>query len=493
MVELLRSKVQVHLIFKSNEESIDKHFIKIRISVVRMVDMGKKIAIIFTICIWIVLSAFSCCFVAQKSIHEIQNAYTANYRNDYLYGIEIYDNKYYIFCVNTETGEQQYFTYPIMDENGVVSLVDLVMGKDNQLYVYYSLLRRDTSDANIEAIAYCDFEKGTIIPKWDLQDIVNDNYFQLRCQEDDQLILETYDSATSTLNQFYLNEDDTISPKATVPLYETVHSLTSQNNGIWAKTNAGDIIKIELDGSTKEIFVNDGSKIGIQNTHYTFQEDGLHFFNVDTEQNYKITEATDYKEIELCPDHQSAKAESFDVSNVYDISEKDGIYVGTLTLDDGRSVPVIYGEKEYVLEKLTWPISKSITVAFLAILGITAVFLLYIYIFNRMLKRKDGAPVLGVAIMVIIPIIAISMTRLFYVMDQQLPDEKEQKIQQLIAINDILQGRIDIQHLEEVRMEEENTYEEAFAYSYKLKDPQIVRNMETGNDELVNNAVASYL
>lgn len=96
--------------------------------------MGKKIAIIFTICIWIMLSAFSCCFVAQKSVHEIQNAYTANYRNDYLYGIEIYDNKYYIFCVNTETNEQQYFTYPIIDENGVVSLMDLVMGKDGQLY-----------------------------------------------------------------------------------------------------------------------------------------------------------------------------------------------------------------------------------------------------------------------------------------------------------------------------------------------------------------------
>lgn len=80
--------------------------------------MGKKIAIIFTICIWIALSAFSCCFVAQKSIHEIQNAYTANYRNGYLYGIEIYENKYFIFSVNTETGEQQYFTYPVVDENG---------------------------------------------------------------------------------------------------------------------------------------------------------------------------------------------------------------------------------------------------------------------------------------------------------------------------------------------------------------------------------------
>ena len=127
--------------------------------------MGKKIAIIFTICIWIALSAFSCCFVAQKSIHEIQNAYTANYRNAYLYGIEIYENKYFIFSVNTETGEQQYFTYPVVDENGTVSLMDLVMGKDGKLYVYYSLLKNDDSNANIETIAYCDFEKETIVPK----------------------------------------------------------------------------------------------------------------------------------------------------------------------------------------------------------------------------------------------------------------------------------------------------------------------------------------
>lgn len=180
---------------------------------------------------------------------------------------------------------------------------------------------------------------------------MNQNYFQLRCQKDDQLVLETYDSPTAILKQFYLNEDGTISLATIVQLHETVYSLTSQNDGMWAKTSTGDIIKIELDGSSREIFANDGSKISIQNTHYTFQEDGLHFFNVDTEQNYKITEATDYKELELCPDHQSAKVESLDVSNVYEISEEDGIYMGILTLEDGRSVPVIYGEKEYVLEK----------------------------------------------------------------------------------------------------------------------------------------------
>ena len=188
---------------------------------------------------------------------------------------------------------------------------------------------------------------------------------------------------------------------------------------------------------------------------------------MDTEQINKVTEATDYKEIELCPDHQSATAESFDVSDVYIIAEEDDIYVGTLTLDDGRSVPVIYGEKEYVLDQLTWPIGKSIITAFLAILGTTAVFLLYIYIFSRILRRKDGAPVLGIAVMVMIPIIILSMTNLFYVMDRQLPDEKEQKIQQLAAVNDILQEKIDIEQLEKVRMEEENTYAEASYYSYE--------------------------
>ncbi|MEE0701107.1 MAG: HAMP domain-containing protein, partial [Anaerotignum sp.] len=305
--------------------------------------------------------------------------------------------------------------------------------------------------------------------------------------------METYDSPTAILKQFYLNEDGTISLATIVQLHETVYSLTSQNDGMWAKTSTGGIIKIELDGSSREIFANDGSKISIQNTHYTFQEDGLHFFNVDTEQNYKITEATDYKELELCPDHQSAKVESLDVSNVYEISEEDGIYMGILTLEDGRSVPVIYGEKEYVLEKLTWPMGKSIMMAFLAILGTTAIFLLYIYIFSRMLKRKDGAPVLGIAAMVMIPIIVVSMTRLYCVMNEQLPDEKEQKIQQLTAINDILQGKIDIQKLEKIRMEEENTFEDAYYYYSELKQPETIKNMNTGSNELVNNAISAFL
>lgn len=197
--------------------------------------------------------------------------------------------------------------------------------------------------------------------------------------------------------------------------------------------------------------------------------------------------------MELCPDHQSAKVESLDVSNVYEISEEDGIYMGILTLEDGRSVPVIYGEKEYVLEKLTWPMGKSIMMAFLAILGTTAIFLLYIYIFSRMLKRKDGAPVLGIAAMVMIPIIVVSMTRLYCVMNEQLPDEKEQKIQQLTAINDILQGKIDIQKLEKIRMEEENTFEDAYYYYSELKQPETIKNMNTGSNELVNNAISAFL
>lgn len=455
--------------------------------------MGKKIAIIFTICIWILLSAFSCCFVAQKSIHKIQNAYTASYRNGYLYGLEIYDNKYYIFCVNTDTGEQRYFTYPVVDENGTISLLDLVMGNDDQFYIYYNLVRTDTSDANIEAIASCDLKKGTITPKWNVQDVTDDPYFMIQCQKDGRLILETIDSATNTLNQFYLNEDGTSSAKASLKLHNQIHSISSQDDSIWEKTNTGDIIKIESDGSSKDIFINDGSKVSRRNTNYVFQEDGLHFYNIDTDQNYKVTEATDYKEVELCPDHQSMEAESFDVSNVYITFEEDGICAGTLTLDDGRSVPVLYGEKEYVLEQLAWSMGKSIFIAFLAILGITAVLLLYIYIFIRMFQRKDGAPVLGVAAMIMIPIIALSMTELYYVMDRQIPDEKEQKIQQLTAINDILQGKIDIQQLEKVRMEEENTYAEASYYSYLLQEPQIINNMETGNDELVNNVLATYL
>lgn len=455
--------------------------------------MGKKIAIIFTICIWILLSALSCCFVAQKSIHKIQNAYTASYRNGYLYGIEIYDNKYYIFSVNPDTGEQQYFTYPVVDENGTISLMDLVMGNDNQFYIYYKLVRTDTSEADIEAIAICDLKKGTITPKWNIQEITEDSYFAIRCQNDGQLLLETLDADPITLNQFYLNEDGTSSVKASLRLHDQIQFISNENGNIWEKTNTGDIIKIEPNGVSTDIFINDGSEVSRRNKNYAFQEDGLHFYNIDTEQNYKVTEASDYKEVELCPDHESLEAESFDVSNVNITFEEDGICAGTLALDDGRSIPVLLGEKEYVLEQLAWPIGKSIFIAFLAILGITVVLFLYIYIFIRMFQRKDGAPVLGVAAIIMLPIIALSMTELYYLMDRHSPDEKEQKVQRLTAINDIMQGKIDIQQLEKIRMEEENTFDEASYYSYILREGQLINNMDTGNDEMVNNAVASYL
>lgn len=455
--------------------------------------MGKKIAIICFTCVWMVLSALSCCFAAQKSVHEIKNVYTANYKDGYLYGIELIENKYYIFSVNIETGEQQYFTYPIKDDHGVVFLMDLVMGNNGEMYVYYSLLAESDSDETADIISYCDFDNGRIIPKWDMKEISDKSFLQFRCQQDGQLVLETIDNTTATMYRFYLNEDGTAALKDSMQLPAEVSSVVSQDTGVWALSNTGDVYKVEDNNITREIFINDGSKIGIQNTYYDLQEDGMHFFNLDTGLNYKITSETDYQEIELCPDHQSAEAKSFDVSNVYNTSEQDGIYVGILATEDGRSIPVIYGEKEYALEQLTWPAGKVFLTAFLMIIGVTAVLLIYFYVFSRLFKRKDGAPVLGIAIMLMIPIITFSMIQLYHVMEQKLPDEKAQKIQQLTVLNDILKQKIDMQQLEAIRDADENTFEEVIFVYYNLIQPLFIQNMSTNSKELVNSGVASFL
>lgn len=460
-------------------------------SVVRMVYMGKRIAIICFICIWIVLSALSCCFVAQKSVHEIQNVNTVNYQDGYLYGIDMDADKYYIFRVNIETGEQKFFTYPIKDQNGLISMKDLICGKNGELYVYYKQLPTAGTQTAIENIAYCDFDAKRLDMKWNLKEILENPYFYYWCTETGDLMMASYNSDTNLFQQFQLNEDGTADEVKHFQIQEEVYSMSVGDNGVWAISIYGDVNMLGNDGSTKRIFTNDGSKIGTQNTYYLPLEDGLHFFNADTGKNYKITKETNFQTIEPCDAHDAAHAESFDVSDVNILVIKDGIYAGTLALEDGRTVPVVYGEKEFVLEDLSWSAGKTVVTAFLLVIGITVLLGMYFYIFYRMLKRRNGAPVLGIAVMLILPIIAISLTGLFYAMGHQFPDEKELKLQQLTVINDMIKERVHLQWLESTRNEEMNTKEEAKKYYYTVNQFESVRNMETGSDELINNEVSA--
>lgn len=96
--------------------------------------MVKKLAVIFSIFILAVISVFSYRFVSNNSIHKIQSVNMAYCQNGYIYGIDMASNKYYIFRYNIESGENDYFTYPIEYNDNMVVLNNMVMGSDGNIY-----------------------------------------------------------------------------------------------------------------------------------------------------------------------------------------------------------------------------------------------------------------------------------------------------------------------------------------------------------------------
>lgn len=129
---------------------------------------------------------------------------------------------------------------------------------------------------------------------------------------------------------------------------------------------------------------------------------------------------------------------------MYNVYENKGVYVGVLALEDGGNVPAIYGEKEYVVDELSRTKSYIIFMSLLLFVILSTIFIIYMYIFYKILNKKGGAPVMGIAAMLIIPVILVGIFVLFYFIDNKLPDKKEQKIQQLTTISEIVKEKINI-------------------------------------------------
>ena len=53
-----------------------------------------------------------------------------------IYGIDMTSDMYYIFRVNTEINEQEFFTYPIEINGNVVTLDNMIWADEDKLYIH---------------------------------------------------------------------------------------------------------------------------------------------------------------------------------------------------------------------------------------------------------------------------------------------------------------------------------------------------------------------
>ncbi len=455
--------------------------------------MGKKITVIFFICILTGIMVFSYLFVSRQSIHKINSVNIANYDDGYIYGIDMDSDKYYIFRVNIDSGKQEFFTYPIERNGSEVILNDLSWSDDGNLYVHLREKKSPETEA-VDTIECCNFNLGRLITAWNVSDLIEDEYFFFNSNINGGMGLVTINDESRTLRQYKLNDKGTAEEINSIKLHELAYMIIVDDNGkFWTMSINGDIGMVENDGSIRTVFLNDGSQIGTENVNHEFSEDGIHFLNLDTGYNCKITKETNYEKVEMCFEHKIAYAKSFKVSDMYNMYENNGVYVGVLSLDDGRNVPALCGEKEYILDQLSWTRGKVIAVTLLMFLCVSLVLVIYVYAFYRMWKRKGGAPVFGIATMLILPIIAVGIMGLFHFIDSRWSNEKEEKIQQLYVINEIIKNKIDIEMLEAYREKDQLNYKELENLQFGLNDNEEVKNIDDGNSEYINDTILANL
>ncbi len=440
--------------------------------------MVKKLAVIFSILILAVVSVFSYRFVSNHSIHKIQSVNMAYYKNGYIYGIDMAEDKYYIFRYNVDKDENEYFTYPIEYNDNMVILNNMIMDNDLNIYIHRQQYETE-KEMYIDTIDYCNFNSRHLDTLWNVSDLADEDFFSFNFDEDNNAILNTYEPYENVISQYVLNSDNTANKLSETKIQDTSYLIYDYGDGFFVLTLNGDISNVDKTGKERLIFLNDGSQIGTQNVNYDVNKNELHFHNLDTGYDYKVTSQTNYEKVELCFDHKVIYAQSFNASKMYNAYEEDGVYCGVLPLEDGRNVPAICGQKEYVLDELTWSEGQVIFVSAIMALSIFAALEIYAYIFYKIWKRKYGAPVLAIATMLIIPVMVIGTAGLFYFIDKQPSDEKNQKIQELAVKAEEAKKYLDVELFEQYRKKDRLTIDELININkrfYKTQDIDYLQN-----------------
>lgn len=457
--------------------------------------MVKKILIVFSIFMLTVIMAFSYMLISKNSIHKIQSVNIADYKDGYIYGIDMTSDMYYIFRVNTETNEQEFFTYPIELNGNVVKLDNMIWGDEDKLYVH--LIQSGKDNFYKETIEYCNFNSASLETVWTIDDRFEGSFFSCNYENNGDFVLITFDKENYVLNRYILTKDGLIEKFDTIKLHKSVYAISIENDSFlgnfFTMSINGDIGLVEENGEVRTIFSNDGSKIGIQNVKFEFEDKDLYFFNIDTGYKYKLANETNYEELELYIDENIIDAETFDIKQMYNVYENKGVYVGVLALEDGRNVPAIYGEKEYVVDELSWTKSYIIFMSLLLFVILSTIFIIYMYIFYKILNKKGGAPVMGIAAMLIIPVILVGIFVLFYFIDNKLPDKKEQKIQQLTTISEIVKEKINIDKFEFYRNKYKVTYNDILEINNGINKFEKINNIDTNSIEYINENIKNNL
>lgn len=281
----------------------------------------------------------------QTREHTIQAAAYVDYQDEYLYGVDIGEDTYYLFRTDVKTGYSRVIREPRIQNGRAVTIEHLSVLPGGEAYFHQESRGKDE-------IRRCDFERGRTEAVWDLSKLTKDMYWYLE-EIDGMLLLQTVD-ANNVCSQWKLDEGDgTWRKEQSNRIEENFDEFFFSEAGLWSVDAPGNIY-LSRNGGKPELLMDSGkTSFGLSNCYYGTYGNSLHFYNVDTEKNYVIGEeagSISVRECETCPDVKAIQEQLGYVTDVkYVADNRVAGYVWT----DGISIPFLWGEEIQTFPRLS--------------------------------------------------------------------------------------------------------------------------------------------
>lgn len=149
-----------------------------------------------------------------------------------IYGIDMTSDMYYIFCVNTETNEQEFFTYPIEINGNVVTLDNMIWADEDKLYIHLIQSEKDNVNSYKETIEYCNFNSASLETVWTIDDRFEGSFFSCNYENNGDFVLITFDRENYVLNRYILTKDGLIEKFDTIKLHKSVYAISIENDSL---------------------------------------------------------------------------------------------------------------------------------------------------------------------------------------------------------------------------------------------------------------------
>ena len=194
-------------------------------------------------------------------------------------------------------------------------------------------------------------------------------------------------------------------------------------NYIWYVSNDGSVWQKDNKGNDVAIFVNDGKNIPDKNIAYTFENDGLYFYNTENNKFYII----DYSSKTLnIADNISFNNDISSLGSLYSINEmNDGVWTASFYDEEGKLLPMVVGKSTNLIEKLVIPIGQMIFI--IAILSIAIIISILCILFLIKKFRKTFPTELKI-ICLSIPMLIVTCVIVEICLENILKDDVENRI-----------------------------------------------------------------